>query len=210
MPDTSSRRPRLSVAMIVCNAQDSIQTTLDCATSMADEVVVVDTGSTDRTLQIVRHSQARLIETPWGDDFSAARNLCLSHVQGDWVLWLDAGEHLRGDDPQLLAEFARGRADGSRAYLLLVKIPPGPESIQASRRPGSAWSPTGRASAIRGEFAKASWHRWTAWGFRWRGYPGHSTGWSPRTPLHTSRRRHNGTCGLPNWKWPRSGRWHVC
>ena len=136
MPDSPSNRPLLSVAMIVRNAEDTIATSLDSIAAIADQIVVADTGSTDRTMEVVRKRNATLVQIPWNDDFSAARNQCLLHVKGDWVLWLDAGESLGGDDPQRLVEFVRRQADSSRAYLMLVKVPQARGSIageQAAR-----------------------------------------------------------------------------
>ncbi|MDA1280936.1 MAG: glycosyltransferase, partial [Chloroflexi bacterium] len=83
---------RLSVAMILRDAEDVVAESLASVAAIADEIVVADTGSRDNTLAIVKPIATRLIEVPWQEDFSAARNACLQATTGQWVLWLDAGE----------------------------------------------------------------------------------------------------------------------
>jgi glycosyltransferase involved in cell wall biosynthesis len=60
----------------------------------AQELVVVDTGSTDRTVEIAREAGARVISFPWNDSFADARNVALSHSTQDWVCWFDADDEL--------------------------------------------------------------------------------------------------------------------
>ncbi len=115
--------------MIVRDAEEVIDSTLRSVVSLADEIVVADTGSTDGTLQRLGRSPVRLLQIPWSDDFSAARNECASHAQGDWVLWLDAGEYFTADAARQLREFVAKRADPTRAYMLLVHVPASPEGI---------------------------------------------------------------------------------
>ena len=64
-----------------------------------DEMIVVDTGSTDRTKQVAAALGARVYDFVWEDSFAAARNESLRHATGDWVLWLDGDEHF--DDADL-------------------------------------------------------------------------------------------------------------
>jgi tetratricopeptide (TPR) repeat protein len=115
--------------MIVRDADDVIDATLQSVVSLADEIVVADTGSADGTRERLGRSPVRLLEIPWSDDFSAARNECARHAQGDWVLWLDAGESFTTDAARQLGEFVANRADPTRAYMLLVHIPHSPASI---------------------------------------------------------------------------------
>lgn len=85
---------RLSAALIV---RDEAQRLPDCLGSIrpvVDEIVVVDTGSVDATVQIAESFDALVLYRPWDDDFSAARNFGLQHVSGDWVLYIDADERL--------------------------------------------------------------------------------------------------------------------
>ena len=85
----------LALSMIVKNEIQSLGRCLDSARGIVDEIVIADTGSTDGTLELARARADRVIETPWNDSFAEARNVALSQVRADWVLWLDADEVLR-------------------------------------------------------------------------------------------------------------------
>lgn len=87
-------RPRLSLCMIVKNEERFLRNCLASARDVVDEIVVVDTGSTDGTLDIAREFGAKILSHPWNDDFSQARNVSLEHATGDWALWLDADEEI--------------------------------------------------------------------------------------------------------------------
>jgi hypothetical protein len=67
---------------------------LQSVREVADEIIVADTGSTDRTEQIAKDFGATVVHFPWCDDFSAARNFAVSQAHGDWIFWLDADEEL--------------------------------------------------------------------------------------------------------------------
>ena len=114
---------RLSIAIIARNAAEALAETLVSVRNLADEIVVLDTGSTDETPMIAERLGAKLFRRPWNDSFSAARNSCLTHVSGDWVLWMDAGERLEKDEGRLLREFVEEHADLATAYLLRVALP---------------------------------------------------------------------------------------
>ena len=87
-------RNRLSVCLIVKDEERFLGQCLASVKGLADQIVVVDTGSTDRTVEIAREHGAEVHSFAWCDDFSAARNAALEHVTGDWVLMLDADEEL--------------------------------------------------------------------------------------------------------------------
>jgi hypothetical protein len=70
--------------------------------SIANEVVVADTGSTDRTVDVAKEMGAIVCHFPWCDDFSAARNFAISHARGDWIFWLDADEELLAESVEEL------------------------------------------------------------------------------------------------------------
>jgi glycosyltransferase involved in cell wall biosynthesis len=89
---TVADRPFLSLSMIVKNEEASLDDCLASAKALCDELVVVDTGSTDRTVEIARRHGAKLFHFEWCDDFAAARNFALEHTTGTWVLHLDADE----------------------------------------------------------------------------------------------------------------------
>jgi glycosyltransferase involved in cell wall biosynthesis len=80
--------------MIVKNEEAHLAHCLDSVRGLVDEIIVVDTGSTDRTLAIAGAYQAKLFHFTWQDDFAAARNASLEPATGDWILQLDADEVL--------------------------------------------------------------------------------------------------------------------
>lgn len=80
--------------MIVKNEELALPKCLGSVKGVVDEMVVLDTGSCDRTPEIAREFGARVYHFEWCNDFSAARNESLKYVQGDWVLVLDADEVL--------------------------------------------------------------------------------------------------------------------
>jgi glycosyltransferase involved in cell wall biosynthesis len=82
----------LSLAMIVKDEEQVIGRVLDCARNFCDELVVVDTGSTDRTVEIAQSFGAKVFYFDWIDDFAAARNFSFAQCTGEWVIWLDADD----------------------------------------------------------------------------------------------------------------------
>jgi tetratricopeptide (TPR) repeat protein len=85
----------LSLSMIVRDEAAQIEACLRSVQGFADELVVVDTGSTDDTVARAQALGARVEQIPWPGDFAPARNQALQWVSGDWVLVLDADERLR-------------------------------------------------------------------------------------------------------------------
>ena len=77
-----------------------------------DEIIVVDTGSTDRTREIAREFGARVVDFAWIDDFAAARNVALSHATGDYAFWLDADDVLDPSEREKLRTLLDGSAAG--------------------------------------------------------------------------------------------------
>ena len=102
-PQTS----RLSVCLIVKNEEKFLDACLQSVKSVTNEILVVDTGSTDRTVEIARSHGARVEFFAWCDDFSAARNAGLEQARGDWVLILDADEELSAEDRGVLLDELR-------------------------------------------------------------------------------------------------------
>ncbi len=85
---------RISLCLIVRDEEAMLRDCLASAADHVDEIVVVDTGSTDGTVAIAESFGAAVHEFAWVDDFSAARNEALRHAIGDWILVLDADERL--------------------------------------------------------------------------------------------------------------------
>ncbi|MGD8447496.1 MAG: glycosyltransferase family 2 protein, partial [Desulfobacterales bacterium] len=84
--------------MITRNEEQFLQRCLDSVQGIVDEIVVVDTGSVDRTIGIARSFCARIYHFEWTEDFSAARNFSLSKANGDWIFSLDADETISEQD----------------------------------------------------------------------------------------------------------------
>ncbi|HEV2970379.1 MAG TPA: glycosyltransferase [Pirellulales bacterium] len=124
-----SNNPRLSVAMIARDAEHLIAASLDSVREMADEIIVADTGSIDRTRHVALARATHVVTIPWIDDFSAARNACLDRAKGDWVLWLDAGETIDAATADEIRRFVDEDADPSQAYLILVQLPPAQDNL---------------------------------------------------------------------------------
>jgi glycosyltransferase involved in cell wall biosynthesis len=85
-------KPQLSLAMIVKNEARCLARCLQSIRAIADEMVIVDTGSTDDTIEIAKSFGATISRFDWVNDFSAARNFALEQTGGDWILVLDADE----------------------------------------------------------------------------------------------------------------------
>ena len=79
---------------------------LESVRDAVDEIVVYDTGSNDRTVEIAREAGATVVEGQWEDSFAVARNAALRHATGEWVLSIDADERLQTDPDVLRAQLA--------------------------------------------------------------------------------------------------------
>jgi Tfp pilus assembly protein PilF len=88
--------------MIVKNEERVLSSCLASVRALVDEVIVVDTGSTDRTIEIAESFGARVYRETWENDFSKPRNVSLQHATKEWILVLDADEELCPDDHALI------------------------------------------------------------------------------------------------------------
>jgi tetratricopeptide (TPR) repeat protein len=110
---------RLSLCMIVKNEEKYLEGCLQSVQGVVDEIIIVDTGSEDRTMEIAAQYGAMVIPFTWVNDFSAARNESLRHATGDWILYLDADERLAKGQGQLLRSLLRNMNAG--AYTLIIE-----------------------------------------------------------------------------------------
>ncbi|MCP4253972.1 MAG: glycosyltransferase family 2 protein, partial [Candidatus Scalindua sp.] len=99
-----THNPTLSLCMIVKDEEKFLPTCLESVKDHVDEIVIVDTGSTDSTVEIAKKYNARIYHHPWENSFSKARNYSLSYATSDWILILDADEELEREDACKLRE----------------------------------------------------------------------------------------------------------
>lgn len=87
-------KPKISLCMIVKNEEHYLPGSLDSVKDIVSEMIIVDTGSTDRTIEIAKSYGAKVYHFPWINDFASARNETLKYATGDWILYMDADERL--------------------------------------------------------------------------------------------------------------------
>jgi tetratricopeptide (TPR) repeat protein len=104
--------------MIVKDEEAHLPSCLSSVADLVDEIVVVDTGSADGTRAVAQRFGARVVDFPWGDDFSAARNASLQQATGQWIFWLDADDRLDEAARDRLRALFAGLGDTNDAWLM--------------------------------------------------------------------------------------------
>lgn len=95
---------KISVCIIVKNEEKYIKQCIESIYDLAYEIIILDTGSTDKTKEITQEfDKVKLFETTWKDDFSIARNECISYASGDWILSIDADEIFSSSYDELIS-----------------------------------------------------------------------------------------------------------
>ena len=94
----------VSLTMIVRDEEKNLPHCLESVRGIFDEIIVVDTGSIDRTAEIARSFGAKVFDFVWVDSFSAARNEALAHATGDFVFWLDADDVVEPGEREKMVE----------------------------------------------------------------------------------------------------------
>ncbi|ABC81111.1 glycosyl transferase, family 2 [Anaeromyxobacter dehalogenans 2CP-C] len=129
----------MSLCVIAKDEERMLPGCLESVRGVVDEIVLVDTGSTDRTRELARAAGAKVLERPWDDDFAAPRNLAAAHATGDWVLPLDADERLApGAGPALRRTLRRAAFDVGLVRCHNADAPDAPaaEVLSGARRAG--------------------------------------------------------------------------
>lgn len=116
--DSAPVRATLSACLIVKDEEKSLARCLGSLQSVADQVVVVDTGSEDGTVAVARDSGAEVYHLEWRDDFAAARNAAIARATCDWVLIVDADEELPSESADQLRELLGNPVPGLVCHLL--------------------------------------------------------------------------------------------
>jgi GT2 family glycosyltransferase len=123
---TAVSRPRVSLCMIVKNEEANLPECLASVAGLVDEVIVVDTGSTDRTREVAARFGAKVYDFTWVDSFAAARNESLRHATGQYAFWMDADDRLDEANRHKLRELF-ARLDGRPgAYVMSCLCLPDP------------------------------------------------------------------------------------
>lgn len=112
--------PALSVCMIVKNEAHQLAEALENFTRFADEIVVVDTGSSDETPAVARRWTPRVYDFPWRDDFAAARNESLARSTGRYVLWMDADDRVEPHMAERIVALKEA-FDGNKAFYFILQ-----------------------------------------------------------------------------------------
>ena len=127
-PAAKKTRPGVSLCLIVKNEEDNLADCLQSAADLVEEIIVVDTGSEDRTKEIAVSFGAKVFDFPWVDSFCAARNESLRHAGCDWIFWLDADDRLDDDNRQKLKALFAELPQDNVAYVMKCLCLPDPVS----------------------------------------------------------------------------------
>jgi tetratricopeptide (TPR) repeat protein len=125
-------RPPVSLCLIARNEEANLPRCLGSVADLVDEMVVVDTGSTDRTRAVAAGLGARVFDFAWVDDFAAARNESLRHATGAWIFWLDGDEYLDAGNRRRLGALFAGLKDENAAYVMKQRSVSNPDGGDAS------------------------------------------------------------------------------
>ena len=117
----SAKRPGVSLCMIVKDEENNLARCLASVKPIVDEMVIVDTGSTDRTRDIAEFFGARVYEFEWSDNFAEARNFSLSKAKGDWILIMDADEIISPQDYGRFRKLVAKKPSRLTAYSVITR-----------------------------------------------------------------------------------------
>jgi len=116
--ETKDKKDTLSLCMIVKNEEEYLARCLKSVKPVVDEMIVIDTGSDDRTIEIARAFGAKVYNFKWTGDFSEARNFSLSKASGNWTFHLDADEVISSLDYEAFRKAIRQSATKKIAFLI--------------------------------------------------------------------------------------------
>jgi glycosyltransferase involved in cell wall biosynthesis len=109
---------KLSACVITKNEEDNLAICLESVQKIADEIIVVDTGSTDHTIAIAKQFKAIVYSYIWQDDFAATKNFAIEKATGDWIIFLDADEYFAPEIVGNVKDVVVKHAKECDAYLL--------------------------------------------------------------------------------------------
>ncbi len=100
-------KSKISLCMIVKDEEENIGRCLASVKDLVDEIIIVDTGSKDRTSDIAKEFGAKVFYLKWKDDFSLARNESIKHATYPWIMWLDADDYIKDEDKADFLKFKK-------------------------------------------------------------------------------------------------------
>ncbi len=118
---TQQTQQIISLCMIVKNEEENIEHCLSSIQGLVDEIIIIDTGSTDGTKEIAKKFGAKVFDFKWNNNFSDARNFSLSKATGDWIFILDADEVISPSDHEKIKNLIRKPLDVSTAYSFITR-----------------------------------------------------------------------------------------
>lgn len=104
----------ISLCMIAKNEENFLEKCLNSVKNIADEIIIADTGSTDRTKEIAKKFNARIYDFKWSDDFSKARNFSIKKAAKEWILILDADETISKKDLKKIKGLAKNNPKNNK------------------------------------------------------------------------------------------------
>ena len=108
----------LTVVILTKNEEKNIVDVIENAKKVSDKVLIVDSGSTDKTVELAEANNAKVIFRAWDNDFAAQRNFALEHVQTEWVLYLDADERVNDELAEAIKNVAK---DSKKAMYRFIR-----------------------------------------------------------------------------------------
>ena len=116
------KKADISLCMIVRDEEARIRDCIESVRPFVNQIIVVDTGSTDRTVEILHELGVTVIEHPWEDSFSAARNVSLQYATGRNILWLDADDTVEWASGMKILEAAAEAPSHITAFIIPVRF----------------------------------------------------------------------------------------
>jgi hypothetical protein len=120
----------LTVCLLTRNEESTIARAVASVRATADEILVADTASSDRTADVAARAGANVTQFAWEDDFSAGRNFLVGRATGDWILWLDAKEELTAESAGALKN-ATSRDDAFGHFVRIQHVDAAGERVVA-------------------------------------------------------------------------------
>ncbi len=142
-PDQTTKDPKVCLTMIVKNEGKVLRRALKSVKGFVDEIVIIDTGSTDNTMDIAREFGAKIFEHPWEDSFSVARNWGIYHTDCQWLLQIDGDEELQWGDGSKIRDAVRS-AHGTTTNLIHMIL----ENIDEERKETQSVINTGKLMRV--------------------------------------------------------------